>query len=193
MSNITPFICDTRTESCLRDACPAWLGETRELCLQILHLGFSPSIHQPFFSYTGTVTPLSSDTSPPLETSHSELSAHAPAWSGSSWTWQFTVSSLSLPDPALVVVVVPVLFCHQLWHWEWGMEGLKVKVTELPVEDLATQRRDRCVVFLHGFSLVLGPICVCCQLPLRGCFIRSWERSHMLTVALLVCVVIAHW
>lgn len=128
--------------------------------------GAQPITHQPFFSYIGAVTPLSSDPSPPLgaltvRSALMPLAGQVPLERDSSpfppsaclvqpWWWGDLRTCLVLPSAVALGV---------------GVEGLKLKVTELTAVELATQRRDRCVVFTRVF---LGPRshCVCCQSPL---------------------------
>lgn len=97
------------------------------------------------------------------------------------WLFRFflnTFSSLSPPWPSCGVgVFAPVLFCHQLWHWEGVMQGRKL-IPLLYIPDLVSQgyrthygstEKGQVGHIFTVFSLFLDPIPIgmcCCQLLL---------------------------
>lgn len=158
-SNITPSICVTWALGCLRDVCPAWLGDIRELFLKTLDLGLSPLItHQPLFSDTRTANRCSPPTSP-----HGNLSQ----WPQVSPTFP----PLALPDPAPVTLGSLHQSCFAiscgigsgLWRDENSRQQNLLWMSWLPWKGADAS------YFYVAFSWLLHPISVCCQLPLHIC------------------------
>lgn len=154
--------------SCLRDACPAWLGDPRELCLKTLYVGLSPStspfsvtwgqwIHSPLIhlpwkplTVTSGLVPLAVQV----------LLEHD----------QFTVAFLGLPGSALVALGSSHQSCFAiscgtgsgLWKAQNSRLQNLLQMSWLP-------REGTDALYFHmAFSLVFDPVSVWCQLPLWG-------------------------